>query len=157
MPTVQFVDHSEAIGELLKRKVQAACVAAADSLHTEYGNILQATIAPPHSKPGEIPHAYLGHKIGGYGPVNKFLEANNQPKQGFASVQTRYLSSYIESSENASTNGAVVGFKPGHVVNRRMNYLIWHDQHGRPWVRRGYEMSSMKMRTAAQSAFKEAK
>lgn len=166
MLTVQFADHSERIQELIARKAEAACVAAANVLAEKYVEILMTTEAPEHSDPGEIPHHYLGFIQGGYGPVNKLPEVrNNTPKQGFASRQTANLATFISSGTNSRNIGAVVGFRPGHVTSRSKNYLIQHDQGDvpqfpgveRPWIIPGYRRCQDTMQTAASAAFKEAK
>lgn len=159
MLTVQFVDHSEAVKELLSRKLLAAVGAAAQILSDGYQGGLQATIAPKHSKVGAIPHAYMGHKPGGFGPLNQPGQPNNTPQQGFSSTQTEFLSEYIDhgSTDLFGDVSGFVGFKPGHVTTRSQNYLLWHDAHGRPWVIRLYDKNKQAMATSAQQAFQQAK
>lgn len=159
MLTVQFVDNSEKIKELLNKKLLASVGKAAQILSDSYQTGLQASIAPPHSRPGQIPHAYMGHKPGGYGPVNGEGEPNNTPLQGFASTQSDFLSEYIDhgSQEVFGDIEAFVGFRPSHVASRDMNYLIQHDQSGRPWIRPLYDKNKDAMIAAAKDAFKEAK
>lgn len=159
MLNVSFRDNREALKELLRRKVQAATEAAAAVLSEEYQLILSED-APPHSQPGQIPHAYLGHKVGGFGPVNKFLGPNNTPDQGFSGTQSRNLKDFIDSARARS--GAVVGFAPSHVTSREQNYLLGWDQGTipgtsvrRPWVDEGYQSGKEEMKTQAASAFRE--
>lgn len=149
MLTVQFEKHSDTFGALLLRKMQAGCDAAATELSETYRKILLQNIAPPHSRAGEIPHAYLGHKPGGYGPLNGVAGSiNNTARQGFSGTQITFLATYIDAAHGRN-GGAVVGFSPSHVTNREKNYLLGWDQGRidgsavpmRPWVRPGYEIA----------------
>lgn len=159
MLSVRFQDNREQVKEILRRKVLAACVEAAGVLAETYVSILGKE-APPHSRPGEIPHAYNGHKIGGYGPVNAILQANNTARQGFNGTQITFLKNYIDHSR--SQNGAVVGFSPSHVNNREKNYLLGWDQGRidgepvpmRPWVNPGFELAKEKMKQFAAVEFR---
>lgn len=133
---------------------QSICDRAAE----EYRSGLTATIAPPHSAKGKIPHAYFGWKDGGYGPVNldnweedpfsfPFGEGasgggtriNNTAKQGFASDQSDYLANSITWTTEVFGESSVVGWKPSHVTSRAMNYLLKHDRTGRPWRKPLYD------------------
>ena len=108
MLTVRFEDKREEFKALLLRKVSAATAEAARVLSDTYQEILSDP-APPHSMPGQIPHAYFGHKEGGYGPVNGYLQPNNTSSQGFNGTQITFLKNYIDSS-SSSDGSAVVGF-----------------------------------------------
>ncbi len=160
MLTVRFEDNREAFKSLLLRKLSAATRAAAGVLAEEYKEILSDP-APPHSRPGQIPHAYYGHKEGGYGPVNGLYEPNNTPAQGFASTQVDFLKEYLDSSGERD-GSAVVGFAPSHVTTREQNYLLGWDQgriegttvRERPWVMPGYQMAMEKMREFAAEQFR---
>ena len=162
MLSVRFQDNREQIKEILRRKVSAACVEAANVLTESYVEIL-GTVAPPHSRVGEVPHAYNGHKLGGYGPVNAILQPNNTALQGFNGTQITSLKNYIDFAR--SSNGAVVGFSPSHVNNREKNYLLGWDQGRiegqpvpiRPWVNPGYELAKEKMKQFASVEFRAAK
>lgn len=162
MLNVSFRDNSEAIKELLTRKVQAATRAAAVALSDAYRELLD-TPAPPHSPPGAIPHSYFGYREDGYGPVNDNTWKNNTTKQGFSGDQRNILSSYIQAAAAKSGAGAVVGFEPSHVTTRQQNYLLGWDQgtipgrdEKRPWVKEIYRYSEFKMQQEAAVAFKEA-
>ena len=156
--SVSFVDHSAEIMELLERKLRAAVGNAAEELAEVYKSRsfgLQRRIAPPHSRKGQVPYAYLGWKDGGFGPVNGFGERNNTPKQGFSSTQTDYLSSYIHGTgtpEGQRIQG-LVGFIDSHVTSRSQNYLLWHDRNGRPWVNRLYQRGRKRVAQAAKAGF----
>jgi hypothetical protein len=162
MLSVRFSDNREAVKAVLARKVMAACVEAASVLAETYVEILGDT-APPHSRVGEIPHAYNGHKLGGYGPVNGILQANNTSLQGFNGTQITFLKNYIDHSR--SERGAVVGFSPSHVTTREKNYLLGWDQGRidgspvpiRPWVNPGFELAKEKMKQFAAVEFRAAK
>ena len=126
----RFDYHRDQFYELLNRKLLAACAAAAEQLADVYRGNLTRNIAPPHSNIGEIPHAYLGWKPDGYGPV-RFPETLNNPGQ------EDFLANYIDfSASDVFFVSAAVGFKPSHVGSEfaPVNYLLWHDRHGRPWV-----------------------
>lgn len=149
MLTVRFEEHRERFQDLLFRKLTAGCSAAATELSETYRKILLRNIAPPHSRAGQIPHAYLGHKTGGYGPKNGVEGSiNNTPRQGFSNTQVTFLASYIDAAPGRN-GGAVVGFSPSHVTTRQKNYLLGWDQGRidgaavpmRPWVRPGYEIA----------------
>ena len=152
MLTVRFEDNREAFKLLVARKLQAGVTAAAFELANEYRDMLQETKAPPHSAPGQVPHAYLGHIEGGFGPVNGRGKPNNTPRQGFSQTQTDYLSSYIRHAADEARL-ATVGFAPSHVTNRIQNYLLGWDQGmidgrpvpRRPWVREGYDRARRAM------------
>lgn len=153
--SVRFEDHTAAIIELLERKLRAAVGAAAEGLADEYKFGLQRRIAPPHSRKGQVPYAYLGHKAGGFGPVNAPLEINNTVRQGFSQDQVDYLSSYIHgtaSAEGQRVQG-LVGFTDSHVTSRSQNYLLWHNRNGRPWVRPLYQKGRKRLAQAAKIAF----
>jgi hypothetical protein len=158
MFSVTFADHTEAIKEKLNRKLEACIRAAAKELAQEYQLGLQETIAPPHSGYGEIPHAYAGHKPGGFGPVNGWENPNNTTRQGFARDQRRigdFLANYVDGgakSDSGTING-FVGFSPSHVVNRRMNYLLMHNQSGRPWVLPLFMRGRQTIANVAKAAF----
>jgi hypothetical protein len=158
--TVRFEDKREEFKALLLRKVAAATAEAARVLSDTYQEILSDP-APPHSMPGEIPHAYFGHKEGGYGPVNGYLQPNNTSSHGFNGTQITFLKNYIDSS-SSSDGSAVVGFSPSHVTTREKNYLIGWDQGRidgasvpqRPWINPGFEMAKQKMRQFAAVEFR---
>lgn len=160
MLTAHVIDHSERIKEKIRDKVAAACVAAAEVLAEKYRQELQASQSPPHSRPGEIPHAYLGHREGGWGPRFERGQPNNTPQSGFDSTQIGSLAIYIEAG--TSGTGAVVGFEPSHVGNRSQNYLIEWDQgrvrggrgRRRPWIRPIFDESKQRMKEAAIAAMK---
>ena len=158
MSSVTFVDHSDAIKEKLNRKLEACFRAAALKLAKGYREGLQETIAPPHSGIGEIPHAYAGHKRGGFGPLNGYGEPNNTAEFGFArdqGVGSDFLSNYIEggASGHFGTVEGFVGFRPSHVDSRSMNYLLRHDETGRPWVYPLFRENRSQMAAAAKTAF----
>ena len=155
MLSVTFVNHSERVAELLNRKLLACVKAAAVTLSDGYQTGLQDTIAPPHSKMGQIPHAYLGHKPGGFGPVNGYGQPNNTPLQGFAREQTEYLSDYIRGDANGDFGSVegYVGFEPSHVGSRQDNYLLMHDASGRPWVMPLFKKTRQAMVNSAKTAF----
>lgn len=153
MFSVRIEDNREGVKALLTRKLLAACQAAAESMADGYKFALQSRVAPPHSKLGEIPHAYLGYKPGGFGPTNP-TGINNIPPE-FSSVQSDYLSSYIEggaSGEFGDVSG-FVGFAPSHVTTRDQNYLLYHDRAGRPWVVPTYRREKQAVARAANNAF----
>ena len=161
--TARVVDHRVRIQEMLNAKIGAACKAAADRLADSYVAGLQAQQAPEHSVPGQIPFRYDGHKEGGFGPVHLPLQANNTPlsPQRYASVQSDFLATYIESGFG-NNNGSVVGFAPSHVARRSQNYLLqWNDgttpeQPGvtRPWVKPIYDFAKQDMVADAVEALK---
>ena len=158
MSSVTFVDHSEKIKEKLNRKLEACVRAAAVLLSDGYQTGLQKTIAPPHSRIGEIPHAYAGHKPRGFGPLNGYGEPNNTTELGFArdqQVGSDFLSNYIEggASGDFGTVEGFVGFRPSHVASRAQNYLLRHDETGRPWVYPLFRENRSQMVIAAKTAF----
>ena len=150
----------DGIRKMIARKVADACVAAADVLAVEYFKALTYAIAPPHSSPGEIPHAYAGWREGGFGPVNDDTTINNTPRQGFAKNQEYFLAAYIRSAR--SSTGGSVGFTPSHVRDRFMNYLLGWDQGMilgqqvpvRPWVKPVYQRSQGLMIQAVRESLK---
>jgi hypothetical protein len=150
------------IAARIAERVSNACVRAAEVLAVEYKEGLQATVAPPHSRPGQIPHAYMGYVQGGFGPVNDDTRINNTPLQGFAYDQQMYLSEYIRSARDGF--GGVVGFSPSHVQSRFKNYLIGWDQGRieytsvprRPWIRPLYDQAKSRMIGAARAGLREA-
>ena len=154
----EFVDHSEAIKDLLEKKLRALVGAAAERLADEYKIALQRETAPPHSEKGQIPFRYLGHKPRGFGPLNGYGEINNTTAFGFSSNQTDYLASYIHGvagAEGQKIQG-LVGFIDSHVTRRDQNYLIWHDRNGRPWVMPVYRKSKSAMISEAKAALEGA-
>lgn len=153
MLTVLFEDHSEEVAARIQRKLFSAVTDAAESLADGYKYALQAKTAPPHSGVGQVPHAYLGWKPGGYGPTNS-TGINNIPQE-FAAEQTEFLSEYIShGSVEAFGAHGFVGFKTdGHVANREQNYLLYHDQNGRPWVLPVFDQERPEMAARAKSAF----
>jgi hypothetical protein len=161
MLSVRFSDNREAVKAVLARKVMAACVEAASVLAETYVEILSDS-APPHSRPGEIPHAYNGHKEYGY-RKNLPLQPNNTAVWGFNGTQITFLKNYIDHSR--SERGAVVGFSPSHVTTREKNYLLGWDQGRidgspvpiRPWVNPGFELAKEKMKQFAAVEFRAAK
>ncbi len=163
MLTVRFEDKREEFKALLARKVAAATAEAANVLADTYREILSDP-APPHSRPGEIPHAYFGHKPGGWGPANGYNQPNNTSAQGFNGTQITFLKNYIDSGASSGSS-AVVGFSPSHVTTREKNYLIGWDQgmiNGdpvlqRPWINPGFEMAKQKMRQFAAVEFRAAR
>jgi len=153
--TARFEDHSERVIAMLNRKLAAAIGAAAEDLADAYRAGLQFSQAPPHSRVGEIPHRYFGHRPGGFGPVFGAGEPNNTQESGFSATQTDYLSTYIEGGADdvfGIVNG-YVGFLPSHVTTREQNYLLEHDQRGRPWVIPLYRSAKSEMARVAKSAF----
>ena len=165
MLTVRFEEHKARFAELLLRKMQAATHAAAIELNETYHRILLKNIAPPHSRIGEIPHAYLGHKPGGFGPRNGVAGSiNNTARQGFSGSQITFLATYIDAARGRN-GGAVVGFSPSHVTTRQKNYLIGWDQGRidgdavptRPWIRPWYEIAKPLMVDVFKAQFKAAK
>lgn len=155
MLTARYEDHSDRVIEMLNRKLAAAINVAAESLAEAYRVRLQKFQAPPHSGQGEIPHRYLGHRTGGWGPVFGEGEINNRPESGFASVQTDYLATYIEGGADdvfGIVNG-YVGFLPSHVAFREQNYLLNWDRNGHPWVDEIYGTAKPEMAIAAKAAF----
>lgn len=166
MLAVEFVDYSDRVNELLSRKLQAGMSAAAVTLAKDYRNGLSEE-APPHSRPGQIPHAYLGHKPGGYGPLLGEGEIQNVTFFGFARDQSDYLSSYIHGGGSVSGDSpkGVVGFAESHVADRRKNYLIQHDQgtvpeypgKRRPWIIPLYRTAKSDMISAFVSKFRDKK
>ena len=155
MLTARFEDHSDRVIEMLNRKLAAAIGVAAENLAEAYRVRLQKFQAPPHSNIGEIPHRYLGHRPGGWGPVFGEGEINNRPESGFSSIQDDYLATYIEGGADdvfGIVNG-YVGFLPSHVTFREKNYLLMWDQNGRPWVDEIYGTAKPEMASAAKAAF----
>jgi hypothetical protein len=158
MLSVRFEDNREAVKAVLARKVMAACVEVSNVLTEQYVEML-GTPAPPHSRPGEVPHAYNGHKEFGY---RKFqpLQPNNTAASGFNGTQITFLKNYIDYGR--SGYGAVVGFTPSHVSTREKNYLLGWDQGRiegqpvpiRPWVNPGYELAKAKMKQFAAVEFR---
>ena len=150
------------IAARIAERVSNACVRAAEVLATEYTSGLQESVAPPHSRPGQIPHAYNGYVQGGFGPVNADTRVNNTPLQGFAYDQQMYLSEYIRSARDGF--GGAVGFSPSHVQSRFKNYLIGWDQGRieytsvprRPWIRPLFDQAKSKMIGAARAGLREA-
>ena len=159
---VSFTDHSERINAIIGMKMKAGLGAMAVSLAEEYKDGLQAERSPDHSAPGEIPHAYLGHREGGYGPLLGEGEIQNVTFFGFSRDQSGFLSSYIEGGSSGSGDSVrgVVGFADSHVTERRQNYLIQWDQGNvpgffgirRPWIIPLYQ----KAKTGMINAFKAA-
>jgi hypothetical protein len=131
--------------------------AAAETLAGQYRAELTRRVSPPHSRAGSVPHAYDGPRPGGYDNTGGRPVKNNRPETGFAREQEDFLANYIE------TNGGQIGFRlDGHVANRTQNYLLWHDQNGRPWVRRIFfrqrgpgSQIAKKMIAAARAAKRE--
>lgn len=155
MLTVRIESHVERIQALIARKLLAAAQAAAEETADAYKYHLQKRQAPPHSDAGEIPHAYMGYKPGGFGPTNP-TGVNNIPPE-FSSVQTDFLSTYIEggaSGEFGEVSG-YVGFAPSHVTRRDQNYLLAHDQSGRPWVDEIFRLERENIRRQARTAFRD--
>lgn len=150
------------ISASIAERISNACVRAAEVLAVEYTRGLQESEAPPHSRPGQIPHAYMGYVQNGFGPVNEDTRINNTPLQGFAYDQQMYLSEYIRSARDEF--GGVVGFSPSHVPSRFKNYLIGWDQGRieytsvprRPWILPLYEQAKARMIGAARAGLKEA-
>lgn len=152
MPTalrVSFRDNSENAIELIGNNVRVVLKAGAETLAEKYREGLQENFAPPHSKGGQIPHAYNGFIEGGFGPVNEDTRINNTSSQGFARDQQDYLSSYIigiATAEGHRPRG-LIGFTPSHVDRRELNYLLRWDQGTvpgfyrikRPWVKRIFD------------------
>jgi hypothetical protein len=164
---VSFADHSERINEILQRKIKAGMGASAVSLAEAYKDGLQAEQAPPHSEPGQVPHAYLGHRPGGYGPLLGENEIQNVTFFGFSRDQSDNLSSYIEggSSGSGSTVQGSVGFTDSHVTTRSQNYLIGWDQGTvprfsgivRPWIIPLYRKAKSVMISAFADKFRDTK
>jgi hypothetical protein len=150
MSNVTFVDVSDAFRQKLNRKLLECVRAAAVTLADGFQTGLQANKAPPHSKPGQIPHAYAPDP------------PKNTPLSGFARIQRPkdYLSNYIEGEASGlfgSIDG-VVGFRSSHVTTRRVNYLLNYDiSNNRPWVMRLYRRNRKSMAKSAMIAFREAK
>ena len=150
------------IAARIAERVSNACVRAAEVLAEEYTIGLQRNTSPPHSKPGQIPHAYMGYIQGGFGPVNVDTDINNTVDQRFAYDQQMYLSEYIRAARDEI--GGVVGFSPSHVQSRFKNYLIGWDQGRieyksvptRPWIRPLYDKAKSRMIGAARAGLREA-
>lgn len=157
MLTAQVVDRSQQIMELLRRKLLAMVNRACFELADSYKTGLQQKNAPPHSEKGEIPHAYFGYKPGGFGPVYEDGGPNNRPPF-FATVQTDHLATYIEGSaeEVFGEIEGYIGFSPSHVVTREQNYLLFHDQRSRPWVKELYERDKQQIVDYAIESFRSA-
>lgn len=151
MSNVMFVDYSEKVLELLNRKLEAGIRAAAIALADGFQAGLQANFAPPHSKPGQIPHAFAPDP------------PKNTPLSGFARIQPPkdYLSNYIEGDAAGAAFDSVsgwVGFRNSHVNTRRINYLLNYDiDRNRPWIQRLYRKNRRNMVVAVKKAFKDAK
>lgn len=146
MLTVQFEDHTETFLERLRRRLLNACSAPADELADIYRGDLQRNIAPPHSDPGQIPHAYFGWKSGGYGPTNDTMI--NNPGQ------VDYLATYIDFAANDLFGGiqASIGFRPSHVQPGE-NYLLYHDANGRPWIQPIFYRNLTFLKDVSAAAF----
>lgn len=150
--SVEIRDHSDYIMELLEAKIRGGIFEASQELASQYREKLSSP-APPHSQPGEMPHAYLGHKEGGYGPTSGPPLSINNPGQ------VDFLKNYIRGGMNG------VGFAPSHVSGRDQNYLIRWDTgqffrtNGRfarrTWIKRGYEESKQAMIQAFKAGFRE--
>lgn len=137
--------HREEFLKILDRKLLACVRGASNSLVLDYRSELQREIAPPHSKIGEIPHAYLGWKPGGYGPTNETLI--NNPGQ------TEFLSNFIDyEAGDFFFVSATIGFKPNHTLPGD-NYLIMHDREGRPWIRPILDKALPAARIIAKESF----
>lgn len=152
----EVVDHSQRIKDLIARKLRASLGAAAERLSDQYAAELQRVRAPPHSEKGQVPHAYLGHRPGGFGPVNGPGEINNTVQQGFSRDQSDFLASYIHGvsgGEGQSLRG-MVGFEDSHVTSRAQNYLLVHNFRGRPWVFPVYQRGKSQMIEDFTSAFR---
>ena len=182
MANVTFEDYSERFMELLQTRAHLACRAAGRVLRDSYREQLLANQAPPHSRPGEIPHKYNGPRPGGYGWAGDGSVKNNNPSTGFAKDQSRPLASYIRlTGSRRFVGGVKIGFarQNSHVVSRDQNYLIAWDQGvfvepdprliakrrsqkkrlprggfvSRPWVRPIFDYSRERMVAAAGQAF----
>jgi hypothetical protein len=180
--TVTFEDHTERFMELLETRAHLACRAAGRVLRDSFREQLLANQAPPHSRPGEIPHKYNGPRPGGWGDVGDYAVKNNNPGTGFAKEQSRPLAEYIRMTGSRRFVGGVkIGFarQGSHVVNRDQNYLIAWDRGifvqpnadlvakrrrqkkklpragyvQRPWVRPVYDYVRDRMVAAASEAF----
>ena len=155
MTTVRITDHTDEFLEQLKARIGRACEAAAGILADNYREALTATwsfqspTGPPHSRPGEVPHRYLGHRPGGY-RVHGYGQINNQG-------QTDFLANYMTSDSILSEQRSCVGFSQNHT--RRglrgwvpgTNYLISHDPMVagiRPWITPIYNDSRQEMVSA---------
>lgn len=161
MLTVQFVDHSDRLKEVINRKLEAAIGVATEYLTDSYVFALQASVAPPHSEKGEIPHAYGGHVPGGFGPVHGAGQPNNTPLEGFVREQPirDFLSNYLRGgvTDLFDSIEGYVGFAPSHVGSRNMNYLLQHDRDGRPWVKPVFDRARGDMANEAKRAFEGTK
>lgn len=156
---VRFVDHTEELFQQLMVRVAAATAAAAGVLAEGYREALLRRQAPPHSKIGEIPKAYFGHRPKGYGPT-EWAEysggrAINNPGQ------VDYLASYIDYSteQEFGLPTASVGFRPApHIGTPEVpgNYLLLHNESGRPWVVPVFDEVRSDAAQAASRAFNEA-
>jgi hypothetical protein len=148
MLTVQFEDHTNEFLERMRERLVKTCVRAAEVLAEAYVTRLTINEAPPHSKKGEIPHAYFGWKVGGYGPTND--SGVNNPGQ------TDYLATYISyaRSDNFNSIGAEVGFLPSH-VDEGQNYLLRHNASSRPWINPIYAIHFHAVVAVTEAAFNE--
>jgi hypothetical protein len=156
MLTVRFEDRSEEFLERLRRKLLAAVSAGARTLSERYVERLTETIAPPHSRMGQIPHAYLGWTPGGFGPVNRTTLINNEG-------QIAFLATYIDFTvgDSGSDLSSSIGFKPSHADGEYRihtagsdgNYLLWHNSNGRPWVGPIFDENRDQMANQALAAF----
>ena len=132
MLTARYEDHSDRVIEMIAKRMTVAIRAAAETLAQEYRDKLMRRQAPPHSRPGQIPYMFFGQEGG---------IPNNRPETGFSSEQENFLATYIDGGAEyvfGDVDG-YVGFMPSHVTSRDKNYLLEHDQAGRPWVKRIFE------------------
>lgn len=155
MLSVHVEHYTERIQALVRERMREACFVAAENLEDQYRRGLREGTSPPHSRPGQVPHAYMGHRPGGYPfKKNNTPESgtiNNTVAQGFAKDQDDFLSNYIRAGR--TKDGACVGFIPSHVQNRFKNYLLGWDQgviganvvERRPWVKPLYNRGRQGM------------
>lgn len=131
MLTARVIDHRVRIQEMLNRKIGDACAVAAEVLAVAYKDALASVVAPPHSEPGEIPHAYNGPARGGYRSPASYGNPDGKNNYG----QVAFLSEYIDSAPTKKGDSAVVGFlQAPHIGGRDENYLLDYDQTNRPWT-----------------------
>lgn len=158
MLNVRTVENTDGVMGLISLRLKRTLGAVAEELADIYRFQLQANEAPPHSGKGEIPHAYFGHKDGGWGPQFEPNTPNNRPESGFSAVQTDFLATYIESGVDDLFDfpEAYVGFAPSHVTTRYQNYLLFHDENGRPWVMPIYNRNRDYLAEVAVKAARDA-
>ncbi len=148
MTTVEIRDHSDEYLADLRSRLGTGVGAAAQILAEGYVDALtqtwswQTPTGPEHSRPGEIPHRYFGHREGGF-QLAGYLQVNNLG-------QTNFLANHIAADSAPGTTEAFVGFEANHTRRGARgwspgtNYLITHDPlsgYGqRPWIDPVYQL-----------------